>query len=77
MTAARTEQSAEPGATLAEPFDWRATIRDLEYVVGALDQQSAADVVPDPADVAELVVIGQALVARLIRRGPADEVLPC
>ncbi len=73
-----TEQLPEPGATLADPFDWRATIRDLEYVVGALDQQSADDDVPDPADVAELVVIGQALVGRLIRRGcPAEEVPPC
>ena len=77
MTAARTERPPVPGASLDEPFDWRATIRELEYVVGALDTRLASNDAPHPADVNGLVAIGQALLARLIRHGPAEEETPC
>ncbi len=59
------------GASLDEPFNRRATIRDLEHIVGTLDQQPT-----DPARLDELVTIGQALLARLIRHGPAEEADP-
>ncbi len=59
------------GATLQQPFNHATALRDLEHIVGTLDQQPT-----DPARLDELVTIDQALLARLIRHGPAEEADP-
>lgn len=64
MTTTQHERALEPGESLGQPYDYAAAIGDMERIVAALNE----------VRLDELVAVGQAVLARLLRHRDAEGV---